>query len=85
MSPMAGRDPQSGDPMNESAARRAVEDEVAELALEVSFHAEKFEAEHLRVDRHRMGAVATFYPPKGAGYAWPEGPAPCVPSSRTVG
>jgi hypothetical protein len=54
---MAGTDPESGDPMDRATALRAVEEEPIETALEIGFHVEEFEPEHLRVDRERVGAV----------------------------
>jgi hypothetical protein len=44
---MAGRDSETRDQMNRLAAVRAVEDELGELALEIGFHVEEFEPEHL--------------------------------------
>ena len=40
--------------MNEPTAVRAVQDERAEIALEVGLHFQELEPEHLRVDGHRM-------------------------------
>lgn len=57
MRPMTRPGPEPGYPMNRSAAIRTVEDELAELALEVGLHVQELEPQHLRVDGQRMGPV----------------------------
>ena len=47
-------DAEPRDPMNVEAALRAVEGEVLKLTLEVGFHLQELEAEHLRVDGDRV-------------------------------
>jgi hypothetical protein len=54
---MTGSAPEAGDPMDVEAARRAVEDEFAELPLEIRLHAEEFEPEQLCVDRKRVRPI----------------------------
>lgn len=56
---MTGSAPEARDPMNRPPAIRAVENELTELPLEVGFHAEKLEAQHLGADGDLMGAVQT--------------------------
>jgi hypothetical protein len=52
--PMTRRDAEAAHPMNVEAAHGAVEREILELALEVGFHLQEFEPEHLRVDGDRV-------------------------------
>lgn len=59
MRPVAGRYPESRDPVNVEAAPRTVEDEVLELPIEVGLHVQQREPEHLGMGDERIGpAVA---------------------------
>lgn len=55
--PVPRRHPEARDPVHRLAAVRAVEDEFPDLVLEVRSHVQQLEAEHLRVERHGMGAT----------------------------
>lgn len=50
-----GETPRPLTPVNPPTAIRAVEDEVAELSLEVGLHLQQLEAQHLRVDGSANG------------------------------
>jgi hypothetical protein len=57
MRPVSRRDAESRDPVNGATARRAVEDEQSEIALEVSLRVEELEPEPLCVERYRVGTL----------------------------
>jgi hypothetical protein len=48
---------EAADPVNVQAALGAVQGEVLELALEIGFHLEEFDSQHLGVDHERIGAA----------------------------
>jgi hypothetical protein len=55
MGPATRSNPEAGDPMHRPPAGRAVKHLLAQLALQVSLHPEKFEAQYLRVNHQRIG------------------------------
>src|SRR5262245_40802154 len=58
MPPMARvRHADALDPVDLGPARRAVQDELPELALEIALHVQELEPEHLRADDDRFGRV----------------------------
>lgn len=54
MRPVTGRRPETRDPVDRPAAVGAVEDEPAELPLEVGLHLDQLQPQHLGVDRQRV-------------------------------
>ena len=52
--PLSWRDAETAHPMKVQAARRAVKDEPTKLPLEIGFHVQEFEAQHLRWKRGRV-------------------------------
>lgn len=54
MRPVPCRSSEASNPVNRPPAISTVEDELAELSLEIGLHVEQLQAEHLRVDRERM-------------------------------
>lgn len=57
VSPMACCDSDPSNPVNPLTAGRAVKDESVEFAFQIGLHVQKFEAQHLRLERHGMRAV----------------------------